>query len=86
VGGPGLGLSFTEIRDWTVVVPFWLVTLLAVVPPALLGRGLGRALRMRRRRRLGLCVRCGYDLRASVERCPECGTAIGTAIGSRSHE
>ena len=52
------------------VVPHYALTLLTALPPAYLIRSVRRR---RRRRKLGLCEHCGYELRASPERCPECG-------------
>ena len=50
----------------------WIPALLFGIPPAVtLARG---PVRRRRRRKRGLCPKCGYNLTANVSgRCPECG-------------
>ena len=56
------------------IMPLWIVTLLLALPGICVASQW--ALR-RRRHQHNLCVDCGYDLRATPDRCPECG-AVGT--------
>lgn len=61
---------------WELDVPVGYVIVVLLILPGEWMWLLQRDRRRMRRERLGVCVRCGYDLRASKERCPECGTAI----------
>jgi hypothetical protein len=67
-----------RVTTRVVNVPYYAPALLTAVTPAwwVLSR---RGVRRRRRLARGLCAHCGYDLRASPERCPECGTVAGKA-------
>ena len=71
------GFRFLEgAAGWNyqaVVLPSWALIVPAGLPPVVAGM---RAWRRRSRRRAGLCVTCGYDLRASAGACPECGAAV----------
>jgi hypothetical protein len=72
--GPYSGL--TEHRTGVWISPW--AGMLAGVIPWLMARS-GQAWRMRAarmRKAAGLCILCGYDLRASTQRCPECGAII----------
>ena len=62
---------YVRVRLWIPTILFTVVTLWALATPYL----------HHRRRRFGLCANCGYDLRGSKERCPECGRETG-ALGA----
>lgn len=63
-----------ERRIWVLVIPWWILSLLFALFPAIFF-----PIRIRKKRALarriknGLCLTCGYDLRQSPEKCPECG-------------
>ena len=63
----GFALFDTHVHApaWSVALAFGLVAVFCSRP---------RWGPLLRRTRIGVCPTCGYDLRATPERCPECGT------------
>jgi hypothetical protein len=63
-----------------IVAPFWSIALAtAVIPMGWTTTRLRSRAKSRGDQRLGLCPNCGYDLRATPDRCPECGDVVATA-------
>ena len=71
----GIGFLYGTVGpDRIVRVPHGFIVVGSLALP-----GIGMCLRRRdaRRRRAGLCAHCGYDIRATPQRCPECGGRCG---------
>jgi hypothetical protein len=63
----GFGLDRPRAASFYFVIPNWFFLILTSIPPLLwLTRRLSP-------KPTGLCPTCGYDLRATPDRCPECG-------------
>jgi hypothetical protein len=70
-GGVAMGAPTQSV--WQLEVPYYLIAVVAALLPACW------VWRRSRRPRAGCCARCGYDLRATPDRCPECGAASKAA-------
>jgi len=78
--GYGFGIAAIRTPPWpenhqasfhAIALPCWFLLLLTSIAPF---RQLWRWRKNKNRRRPGHCAACGYDLRATPGRCPECGT------------
>lgn len=72
-----------QVGSSQLTLPVWPIAALLFVPTIWAGFA---ATRRRARRRAGRCQSCGYDLRASPHRCPECGltSTISSRLDNRS--
>jgi hypothetical protein len=84
-GALGFAVEFltddTPERHLRTVFPMWAPAALSAVLPAIGLTSYARRRRTLTRRAAGLCPACGYDLRASPARCPECGIVSATRRG-----
>ena len=78
----GFALSYLDGGGGTtrqLGCPYWFVVLLtSILPAARLAEWRRRARRLRMHP--NLCQHCGYDCRATPDRCPECGTAMVRSV------
>ncbi len=68
-----------------LILPWYFLTLLPFLSLLLSLHHIRRYARQWRRERYGYCKSCGYDLRASISKCPECGTDIPPRLEPRQN-
>jgi hypothetical protein len=66
------GPPYGDREDYEITLS-WLAILTATIPVCSLCTRMRLLARRRQMRLRGLCQSCGYDLRATPDRCPECG-------------
>jgi len=64
-------ITISGVRVDIIAIPDWILVLICTAAVAAARIPAWRRERFHARR--GLCRRCGYDLRATPDRCPECG-------------
>ena len=84
-----LGFGVIKMRERTdpgtssvtvgILFPLWFAAVVTGTLPAVWLTRWRRESIAAKRRRAGQCTGCGYDLRESPERCPECGAAPAPA-------
>ena len=81
-GFNAFGSKAPHPSEFRAAVPHWFLVPIAALLPTT--RLLARRHRRRRARATrGRCLTCGYDLRATPNRCPECGTAATARARAR---
>jgi len=60
--------GYPTARSRAIFIPNWAIVILTAILPAITVTRF-----IRNRKQIGHCPKCGYDLRATPTRCPECG-------------
>jgi hypothetical protein len=82
---PNDGTTCVRVSSWGVMVPYWSVVALMALITVVESSRIVRQGRYAHRLQCGLCPRCGYDLRATPGRCPECGQTNAAPARSRTN-
>jgi predicted RNA-binding Zn-ribbon protein involved in translation (DUF1610 family) len=75
-----------DMFGWGIAAPHWVWALVLTTIPIFWWLVWREGEETRERQSGGLCRSCGYDIRASDQRCPECGAVVPSMALRRSKE